>query len=719
MNMEGFKLIGIRPLKNCDEQYLKNLQKGTFYKFYKDFHFLNSKDQDISTLNYTEESEENLFETSKIKYSSSIPTSLYSIHNHKIFNINISAIVGKNGSGKSTIIELFSLFIFSLSVKLQLINVENLKKEHGLSSFNKTRLDKEISKLNSFRCEIYYQIKDKIFCLTKGAYIFEIAEYNKLENEELYILNRKYSVNTQEKIDYLKNTFFYSILANYSLYGLNTNDSGIWLKSIFHKNDGYQTPIVLNPMRTDGNIDVNRLAYLSKARLLSNIFKKLEENQKEEDSLRNLTNNKIVRKLHLTLDIDKFDNVDPENISKAISILNVINFEGKSIHLGFSEKYLDSHFSLLMKSFIPDFNDSSIYIGSNTIRKLTVEYILRKAHAIISKYPEYKSFSKKVFRSNYIEDNVVEAFNKLAEDFSHSTLKLRQAINFFVYDLYDITTIKKTFDISTNEKSVGIVDFVNNKIEDLKSKDNSTKKLDEKYNIINFLPPSFFEVDIEFKNKGFFKDLSSGEKQMVYSLASIIYHLKNLKSISTVERITYKYFNIILDEVELCFHPQFQRDYIYELIRTINSLDLNFEGINILFLTHSPFILSDIPNSNILSLKDGYPTDINLSNTNTFGANIIDLLSNEFFLEEGVIGKFAQEKIQDVINYINYEDKRNEIKWITSKKVAKDFIEIIGEPYLREKIMDMFINTFEEFKDDEILILEERIKSLRSKKNRL
>src|SRR5690606_30475654 len=137
-------------------------------------------------------------------------------------------------------------------------------------------------------------------------------------------------------------------------------------------------------------------------------------------------------------------------------------------------------------------------------------------------------------------------------------------------------------------------------------------------------------------------------------------------------------------------------------MRTINSLDLNFEGINILFLTHSPFILSDIPNSNILSLKDGYPTDINLSNTNTFGANIIDLLSNEFFLVEGVIGKFAQEKIQDVIKYINEENKRNEIKWITSKKVAKDFIEIIGEPYLREKIMDMFINTFEEFKDDEI-----------------
>lgn len=714
--MEGFKLIGIRPLQNCDEQYLKNLQKGIFYKFYKDFHFLNYKDEDISTLIYTETLEGNLFETSKIKYSSPIPTSLYSIQNHNIFNINISAIVGKNGSGKSTIIELFSLFIFSLSIKLQLINVGSLKKELGPSSFNKTRLDKEINKLNRFRCEIYYQLKGKIFCLTKEAYTFEITEYNKLENEDLYIINRKYIVNTKEKMDFLKNTFFYSILANYSLYGLNTNEAGIWLKSIFHKNDGYQTPIVLNPMRTDGNIDVNRLTYLSKARLLSNIFKKLEYNQKEEDSLRNLTNNKIVNKLHLSLDANKFDNVDSENISKAISILNVINFEGKSIHLGFSEKYLDSHLSLLIKSFIPDFNSSSIYIGSNIIRKLTVEYILKKAYTIISKYPEYKSFSQKVFRSNYNEGTVIKAFDKLAEDFSHSTLKLRQAINFFAYNLYDITTTKKTFNISTNEKSEGIVDFINSKIEDLKSKDKNTKKLDEKYNIINFLPPSFFEVDIEFKNNGFFKDLSSGEKQMVYSLASIIYHLKNLKSISTDERITYKYFNIILDEVELCFHPQFQRNYIYELIRTINSLDLNFEGINILFLTHSPFILSDIPNNNILSLINGHPMDINLSSTNTFGANIIDLLSNEFFLEEGVIGKFAQEKIQDVINYINYKDKRNEIKWITSKEVAKDFIQIIGEPYLREKIMDMFINAFEEFKDDEILKLEERLNMLKLKR---
>lgn len=71
------------------------------------------------------------------------------------------------------------------------------------------------------------------------------------------------------------NNFFYTIAVNYSLYAYNSNDiksEGDWLPGLFHKNDGYQTPLVLNPFRKDGNIDINNENHLVKARLIANLL---------------------------------------------------------------------------------------------------------------------------------------------------------------------------------------------------------------------------------------------------------------------------------------------------------------------------------------------------------------------------------------------------------------------------------------------------------------
>ncbi|MFN4152881.1 MAG: hypothetical protein ACK4IX_18200, partial [Candidatus Sericytochromatia bacterium] len=74
-------------------------------------------------------------------------------------------------------------------------------------------------------------------------------------------------------------------------------------------------------------------------------------------------------------------------------------------------------------------------------------------------------------------------------------------------------------------------------------------------------------------------------------------------------------------------------------------------------------------------------------------------------------------KIQEVINYINYPAKRNEIEWITKPIIAKKLIEQIGEPYLSEKLKDMFLEAFPEFKEEEIKKLEEKIEKLKHDTN--
>lgn len=43
----SFKLIAIRPLKECNPNYLKNLKTNQLYKFYNDYIFYDNNNQEI------------------------------------------------------------------------------------------------------------------------------------------------------------------------------------------------------------------------------------------------------------------------------------------------------------------------------------------------------------------------------------------------------------------------------------------------------------------------------------------------------------------------------------------------------------------------------------------------------------------------------------------------------------------------------------------------
>jgi predicted ATP-binding protein involved in virulence len=134
----------------------------------------------------------------------------------------------------------------------------------------------------------------------------------------------------------------------------------------------------------------------------------------------------------------------------------------------------------------------------------------------------------------------------------------------------------------------------------------------------------------------------------------VIYHLINLNSVfkngeisGTIDQNKYRCINIVFDEVELYFHPEFQRTYINDLLtsfKRINPANIDeISGINICMLTHSPFILSDIPVRNTLRIDKGKIVPLPLGNT--FGANIHDLLADDFFMENGFMGAVAKKKI--------------------------------------------------------------------------
>ncbi|WP_336732720.1 AAA family ATPase [Chryseobacterium sp. VD8] len=108
---KGFKLMAIRPQIYCNKKFLKNLNSGTIYKFFGDYSYYDIKNEEII---------DSIKEIHTVKYNSVGPDNLYSSKDHNL-NINVSAIVGKNGAGKSSLLELLYVACYIISAKAKII----------------------------------------------------------------------------------------------------------------------------------------------------------------------------------------------------------------------------------------------------------------------------------------------------------------------------------------------------------------------------------------------------------------------------------------------------------------------------------------------------------------------------------------------------------------------------------------------------------------------
>lgn len=711
-----FRLLAVRPIEDPQGKYSKTLRLNTFYSFYSTFNFDEYHD-DVNEV---------------IKYDETKEIDLYSFSGT---NVNVSAIVGKNGTGKSTLVELFYGLIFLLSKQVNLIDALTVKESHEFTDDEMNRYTSDVSELDKLKMQVFYQLGDSLFRLTKKQNV-EIHEFT--------LLNGYYSkpIRKRASKNFVKKHFFYSVATNYSLYALNTNECGLWLKPLFHKNDAYQTPLVLNPMRTRGDIDINRVTYLSKNRLLANLLSPIPDNTSKDNSLRSLVNGKVADSLIFEVDESKFYRWNSKTRTNEFK-------------LDYIEKYPDRVLQIVNAFAITERDKKSKEVYQRFLQKatplerLTLEYILRKTEKIGRTY-DYKSVNKKEFNLSRPR-LLTNLLKELSTDYSHVTFKLRQAINFLRYSKnlkYSDLSFPLQIDILSNDLQEFVTKLKRRKtqdrVADSKNRENKGEFVFidnflvdvEYFNLINFLPPSFLSFDIQFETEGSYLQLSSGERQKVYTISSVIYHLVNLNSVEK-NKIKYGYINLIFDEIELYFHPEFQRTFLYELLEYIQKSGINLLGLNILFITHSPFVLSDIPKGNILFLekkkKDRYAEPVKIE-INTFAANIHELLAGGFFMDH-TKGAIASQKIEelvefhsDVKNAIGDKEKLKALKLCYSEKQTyySRMVSCIGEEYLRE-ILEIQIKDIEKMLDiespdkldREILHLKQKIDILEKRKNSL
>lgn len=217
-------------------------------------------------------------------------------------------------------------------------------------------------------------------------------------------------------------------------------------------------------------------------------------------------------------------------------------------------------------------------------------------------------------------------------------------------------------------------------------------------------------IKIEWEN------LSTGED----TLLNIYSRFFNLKPLLRQGEARHSNDNVIilLDEIEHSLHPEWQRSLLYKLIDFLPYVFSNSKSIQIVLATNVPFLIADIPTSNVIYLerfkekkisqetgevkfenKIAVSEKTSLSNQ-TFAANIHSLLMNNFFMSS-TLGQFSETKIRDLIENLNdvCSTSKNIIKErkVYTPEEIKATIGIIGEPIIKNKLKSMYSN---KYKDD-------------------
>lgn len=704
--MGGFKLVAIIPLEGCDKKFRKNLKEGFPYQFYQAYDIeLNSYRTEVTSVNRNKEID--------------VPDKFYSLDNG--IELSLSAVIGKNGSGKSTLFEMLYYLVYVLGTEIEygkdkkkvidhysedleksrnsivtdynsikdLIEEEpnkneiealafKLIKKHKLNDFDnkikslidipKSVQNQLFNKLPSLIARIKNEKENESHIGENLAIsiiyefdnkIYEIYYFKGLFKHNSYNYKKKELSNDIKEFDL--SDFFYSVSINYSHHSLNSEILGNWISKLFHKNDGYTTPLVINPMRSKGNFDINHELRLSKERLMSNLVFDLIQNKK-------------------TLLLNKY------KVSKFV----------------FSPKVLTAIPIEFTEDFINDLKSDHIFKNILQITKLddhidywdfAISYLERK----ISRIDDNYDF---IIYENDSPTTKKQLDHFLINHKSHITKKIRQVINFL-----KITNKKENRGFWKYPGETARIELSKQRLLDWLDLFKLDLKELSPNELIEYALPGFFNIDFKLKDvQGHeieFGELSSGEQQLILNSNSILYHLYNLQSVfeksNAIEelpkRVKYENVNIILDEVELYYHPEMQRLLVQNLIDSLEKIkkfgDKGIKSINVCILSHSPFILSDIPVQNVLKLRNDEVLISVRDNDQTFGSNIHELLTNSFFMDS-TTGAFAENKIREIVEF-HYKVKSANEKDIGllreeyfSKKQYFNFIaENIGEDLIK------------------------------------
>lgn len=629
-------IIGIKIEKGSDPKILKNLRPG-WYPFG----------------DYEEPAKENEY---KWRKGNHLSDRLYQPFPN-MPQISISCVIGMNGSGKTTLFDILFRIINNFS---SFIKVGNDIDRYALEF------------IKGINAKLYFEVDGNIGSIVNTddtTYLIYLSTNN---GNNITINNDRFS-------DIAKD-LFYTIGINYSLYSMNFKEDNIskgnnqWLCNIYNNEAEYSIPLTFSPYRVDGQIDISYEENLANRRLIT--LSLLLYSQKKE-----LIKGYKPAKICYTLNTNHLKSL--KDTVQNLAIRRHVYDSIDDIIKKFRERW-----EKLIDISKTTYNNNS---------EVIYDYLANESTRICLTYKGYRDLFDLDDIQQSEDKNDKYAAKKGNYDKIIERLKDPQNKSSITADIRQILSYISRQSISTKNETVSFDDFINRNLPEGKHFFNY---FEEAYTI---LPPRFYDINLFFTkgdNPGdlfSITQLSSGEKQLLYSHSAILYHIYNLANTkSGIIDIAYKHINIVIDEVELYSHPEFQRTYISRLIEMLGRLhisNITIRSINIIIATHSPFVLSDIPKENVLCLENGQRNSLL---TETYCANIYDLLKNSFFLEYPM-GEVIRKHIDKVVLAYNNEEEKVKgeinnnvevyyyIREIISDKVLKDTINFMLDSFENEK----------------------------------
>lgn len=615
-------------------------------------------------------------------------------------NINVTAIVGDNGVGKSTILDFIREIIF---------NLETLKK--NASGFIVWEQDSKLH-VHSFM------------------------------NQEL-----KVDQNVKlEKYFYLKEDFgliYYSDSLDLKYYN-NLFDDGEDVYTYPSEDDNYEIGPFRNREWTQYNISTSYLIKKSNGNILKyfheEIKKQLQLYKEIKDAAENVIPFPIPSMMTIEimyLDLKIFDNVLDDNLS---------SYEYMGIgHKG--ENNTDSYTIGLLKKLENIYRSKTISLRPLTVNQLVQwDIFLVYVYNLLDKrkenresrddYSDVDSVIKEILGSDIPDDEdrfltslsrcfkkeATESFNEY-KDFYISLQNFRQHKSKQGCDI----RFSIPGDILNALRETMFNEFGTNDIKNfdlyqrILSEDNSVgphymkklgwdgiREIDDFLELFSKYSQISYNVDFFQCNWG----MSSGENNL-FCLFARLFDVMKINQCDKLRNIIF-----LLDELDGSFHPKWQQRIMKSITEFIQKQypEVKFQ---IILTTHSPVLLSDVPKENTEFVKNKSKSEQEIKHEQTFAANIATLYYDSFFMEDGSIGEIAQNVIGNLIDTINETSEANiesdverkryfanrflsktssefcDINLHDSEKMIKKIkylIDKIGEDFWRYKITEQFNN---------------------------
>jgi len=565
-------------------------------------------------------------------------------------NINVTAIVGKNGSGKSSLLEVLKFYNHQIETNYILI----YKYQNNYYGYSSTVISSTIN-------IIWYNIKKK-----SDNFINLISKYivynDLIEKDYLEYLNIKgeYTNYFKKNIYDKQNIFFfiskYIPLLNYFTEEILYINEFIYfdtIRLILRKRDAKKLDWILYPIGLNvslQNKEQENNLFRENAKIIEEILQLLKSAQ-----------------LHI---LQQY-NIHPNNYQYSLNGMQERGILSLTILIGFIELILKDNSNL-------------------EANKLLLEIFKEKAN-LIKNNNAFITFSD-------IKDMILSFNQNLKEKSIRNSFKLDIYIDIinFVSTLRFIYDNKEDYfycDLKIKEQKTEILTYISKLITFTTDNDENAIKSEDSLRIM--------EIDI-YGNSIFYNKLSDGERQFNNLILDIF------QEIYIAQKLNRKAILILGDEIDNSMHPIWKQKVISIIINVFKQFkDIKFY---LLITTHSPFLLSDIPKQNIIFLDTYKKEDEEVKNgkqkvgnckvvdglnekKETFGANIHTLLSDSFFMKDGLMGEFAKGKIEGIRKFYNrvikYKDNdkvKKAYKCFYEKKQKEfwDIQSIIGEPFLQK-----------------------------------